>query len=375
VKTKACLFVIWVFSGLHVSALGGQDGRAQDDPDPQAEAVKRALLAKQAEIAGSVVTPCRDRVQAVIKPQIEHDRTCDCFPSESERQVQLTKDHRAEEQALARCDLKGLDVQSAFIDEREGLVRAHLRDMIQKFQGQASAYESWGGDAERGGKEAQDKIGQMLVSNAIEAMIGDMIKTDEKEMTQRIDEVVKHAQGLRDVRRVRTGELKGLVVAMRKELAGKSKVEAKQIILNKLGEMKLAVADVTTVEKRLAKGFADASVPRDDEPFAEQKTQSYLEGEYANLLSITDIAARHGVKDAKVFARAAGVLAFAPDAIDAAAILYNASAIEDNVSGLDKLREAAEQQRAALSAEMKVLVAQRRAIAAERSKIAQSASP
>jgi hypothetical protein len=375
VKAKACLFVACVFSGLHVSALSGQESRAQGAPDPHVEAVKRALAAKQEEIAGSLVTPCKDRVEAVMKPQVEHDTTCDCFPSESARQEQLANDNRVKEQSLARCGLKGLDAQTAYIDEREAAVRTHLRDMIQKFQAQASEYESWGGDAERGEKEARDKIGQMILANAIEAMIGDIIKTDEKEMTRRIDEVVEHARGLRDVRRVRTGQLKELVVALRQELAGKSKAEAKQIILGELRATKLAAGDVSAVEKRLAKGFANASVPRDDEPSAEQKTQFYLEGEYSNLLTAIDIVGRHGVKDAKVFARAAGVLAFAPDAIDTAAILYNASAIEDNLSGLDKLREAAEQQRTALSLEMKVLVARRQAIATERSNIAQNAKP
>ena len=150
VRATACLFIALVVSGLPIFALGRQDGRAPDKPDPQEEAAKRTLAAKQAEITRGVVTPCKGRAEGIMKPQIEHDSTCDCFPSNSERQEQLAKDYRVEAQALARCDLKGLDAQTAYIDEREAAVRAHLREMIQKFQGQASAYQAWGGDAERG---------------------------------------------------------------------------------------------------------------------------------------------------------------------------------------------------------------------------------
>lgn len=375
VKLTGNLFTAGQVVALAIVSFCGKDFPADNTTDARVAAVKRALAAKEEQIATNVVTPCKDRAQAIVQPQIEHDKTCDCFASETDRQEQLARDRRMLEQALARCDLKGLDAQTEYIDERETTVRASLRDMMDKFRDQANAYASWGGDAERGQKEAQDKIAQMILANAIEAMIGDIINTDEKELNRRIDELAKHAQGLRDVRRVRTGELKELVMTMRQELAGKSKAEAKQIILKNLDATKLATGDVVALEKRLAKGIGDASVPRDDEPSAEQTTEAYLESQYATFLTSLDIAGRNGVKDARVFAKTAGLLAFAPDAIDTAAILYNASAIEDNISGLDKLRAAAERQREDLSAEMKELITQRQALAARRNHISQTTAP
>jgi hypothetical protein len=76
-----------------------------------------------------------------------------------------------------------------------------------------------------------------------------------------------------------------------------------------------------------------------------------------------------------MFSKAAGILAFAPDAIDAAAILYNASAVGDNLSGLEQLRAAAEQQRLGLSAEMTTLVHERQAVSAERTVVERAGGP
>jgi len=352
-----------------------EPGRAQGQPNLQLEAMDRSFAAKRAQIVTSVVTPCKDRAEALAGPEEEHEKHCDCFESEAKRQESLSTLHRVTQQALVRCDLIGLDAQIAYIDQREAALRDGLRDMVGKFRAQASAYESWGVDAERGKKEAQDKIGQILIANTAGAMVDDIVDANDELITSRLDDLTKHAESLRDVRRVRTGELKEIVAAMKQELTGKSKAEARQIIVSELNASKLAVDDSADVEKRLAKYIVDASIPRDDEPSAEEKTQSYLEGDYSTLLTAIHVAANHGVKDAKIFATAAGVLAFAPDAIDTAAILYNASAIGDNLSGLDSLRAASEQQRAALSAEFKMLVARRREIETKRSSIAPAVKP
>jgi hypothetical protein len=364
VKAKILVLLGCVSIVLQVKA------RPQVLSDPQLDAARQSFANKQKEILSNVVAPCRDRAEALANREEERQKHCDCFGSQTEQNESLATLHRVTKQAFVRCDLKGLDAQIGYIDQREGAVRATLRDMISKFRANAGAYESWGEDAEKGRKEAQDKISQIVISTTFTAMVGDLTETNEKAMRARVDEVARHAKRLRDVRRARTGELRDLVVAMRKELTGKSQAEAKRIVTDYLNAANVAIADVGSIEKRLADGMT--KFPREDDPSAEEKTQSYLEGDYANLLTAIEIAANHGLKDARVFARAAGILAFAPDAIDAAAILFNAAAVGDNISGLDKLRGAAEQQRATLDAELRILVEQRHEIAAKRGDLAQA---
>ena len=342
-------------------------------PNPSVAITTHAIEAKRAEITRTVVAPCKDPAESTAKRALEHYKTCDCFSNEAERQKTLDAIRLALQQTLARCDVQGLDALLAYIDQREAEVRSKLREAIRTFQAQSSSFTSWGSSAASGEKEAQDKIGQLIVSQSLGAMVDNIIDMNEEELTKRLDGVVSHAESLRDVRRVRTGDLKQFVLALKSELAGMSKAQAKEFVLDELREAQLAVKDAALVEKRVSAGVIDASIPRDNDPSAEEKTQAYLAGGYATLLTDIRVLANHGVKDAKMFSAAAGILAFAPDAIDAAAILYNASAIGDNVSGLDSLSNAAEQQRAALSAEMTTLVAQRRVVSGERVRAKQAA--
>jgi hypothetical protein len=355
--------------------LRAQTTGSQGAADPYVAAVLRAFETKRTEIATTIVGPCKDKANKIAQPAIEHFTTCDCFSNEDERQKALAALRLAAQQSFTKCDLQGLDAQLAYIDQREVAVRAALLDAMRKFEAQSASFALWGKDANSGLKQAQDKIGEILVSGTVGAMVDNIIDVDKEQATQSVEKVIAHAESLRDVRRARTGELYQEVIAMKSELAGTSKAQAKQIILSDLGDTRLAINDVALVEKQVSDAVVKANIPRDEDPSAEEKTNAFLGTEYATLLTGVGVLANHGVKDAKMFSKAAGILAFAPDAIDAAAILYNASAVGDNLSGLEQLRAAAEQQRLGLSAEMTTLVHERQAVSAERTVVERAGGP
>jgi len=347
---------------------------AQETTDTYEAIEMRAFLAKRADITTTLVIPCKASQEAVIQPAVQHYTTCDCFPKEDDRQAALADLRLAEQRALGQCELNGLDAQLSYINRREAAVRDGLRDMVRKFQAQTSSFESLGSDAAEGKSEAEKKIGEMIISNGVGAMVDTIVDTNTEEEAKRIEEMIAHAKSVNVVRSVRTGELEDVVKAMKSELTGKSKDEAKQIVLSKLRAAQKSIKDVAALDKQLSERIVNVSIPRDDEPSSEERTQAYLTGGYAALLTDIKIMANHGVTGVKALEPATGVLALAPDGIDAAAILYKASALGDNLSGLEQLRAAAERQRIVYMAEMSVLVDEHHAIDAERARTKQAAA-
>ena len=331
---------------------------AQTVPVNYSQVVEHRLAEKKKEVDTNVVAPCKGAVETQVKSEETREKTCGCIPT-SELEKSLQRLHQAKDHDVARCDIKGADAELEYINEQEQAHIAHLRALGAQFQQEINGFETSANDAEKGHDEAVKKaeeIGLGYIAQQILALTP-------KENTDRIDSMTKRADQLVDPRRVRGGDLKAWVVALRQQLAGKSNAEAKAVILESLRRSE----DVAQIHKQIIGDLA-RTLPQDGRAVPEEAMRSVLDESYGTIMTGVEIAKDHGVKLAVLLGKATTLLAYAPDAIDTADLLYRSNVLETNLVGLDQLRAAAEEQRNIAEKELKVLVHERRTLEDQRSK-------
>ncbi len=302
-----------------------------------------ALASKKAEVESTVVEPCKTKKEDLIAPKREAARECD----KCSAQLAII-----EKQALARCDIAGINERIADVDERKDAVIARFETLARQFQQQAQSNEVLSDEIKDGETEAEATFAEALVGQTMDKLLnlapGKQIK------------LIEAAEGrLSEVRapsRVVKGELGAFVAEMKAELAGKSKAEAKAIIVARLEKVKLLVAGVRTVN--LAQGQI-ASQNLDRVIGAKPNvTGEALDVAYASLVTGLQIAKEQSAKSIATIAsdHVLAVLGYAQDTIKISEVFGNLYQLQQNVEGLSSLAAAAESQRKTAKLELDYLV-------------------
>jgi hypothetical protein len=348
-----------LLAGLLVPAMAAvaqaQDQACKAGPQLRAVTALEARLAKERTQAGQAVAQCVADVEARTAKGVQEIN--DCGPcSAADKEQNLAQLREIKERTLKKCQSKRVEAESASLAREKATHLARQRQLRDQFQGLTRGYGSWGKDAQAGFDDTEKKIGELVLMPVFAVMA-----TQPNEVAlERVDELRARTSSLRDVRRVKTGELREFVVSIQGELRGKSKDQAKRIVFDRLRGERRYIEDLSTVEERLAPFMARATLSDDAKGATEHELAPALEVSYQAILGGTEIAYTHGVKAVGSLAKAAGVLALFPDMIDAAVLLLRGHAGQANLDGLDQLQAAAELQRSVTACELQVLIAARK---------------
>lgn len=321
-----------------------------------------ALAAKQTDVELTIVGPCKAKKEKLIAP--ERKRLQDCPKCQS----QLPQLANIERQALARCDMDGLDARIADIDERKNTVIARLETLLRQFQQQAQSNQALSDEIKDGQIEAEATFTEAAVGQIMDKLLN-LAPEKQIEMIQAAEERLKE---VRAPSAVKKGELGAFVAEMRAELAGKSKAEAREIILARLQRVRLLVAGVRSVN--LAQGQIAAHNLDKVIGAKPDVTGEVLEAAYASLVTGLEIAKDQSAKSVETIVKLNHVLGYAPDTIKIGAVFANLHQLEQNVDGLSSLTSAAESQRKTGKSELDYLLKVHRELVAERHDVEQVAS-
>lgn len=303
-----------------------------------------ALVSKKAEVESTVVKPCKTKKENLIAPERERLKECDKCKG------QLPQLAIIEKQALARCDIAGIDERIADVDERKDAVIARLGTLIKQFQQQTQSNEVLSDEIKDGEIEAKTTFTEAAVGQTMDKLLN---WAPEKQIG-----LIKAAEGrLTEVRapsRVINGELGAFVVEMKAELAGKSKAEARAIILARLDKVKLLVAGVKTVN--LAQGEIASHNLDKVMGVRPDATGEVLDVAYASLVTGLQIVEDQSAKSVATIVKLNHVLGYAQDTVKISAVFGNLYQLQQNVDGLSSLAAAAENQRKTAKSELDYLV-------------------
>jgi len=345
---------------------------AQDNSgEPQLRDQVRQRIVAQMNMANNAAATCKRQVRTQVNNEKQRELHCGCFGSAAAQQASIQGLLEVGQQAMARCELKGLKVKEALLKRLEDEHVARMRRLLGQFQTQATAFDAWTREAQDGAKEAYAKITDMEVG----AIAAELTAASTAAIEKRLDLMLDKAVSLRDPRRVRSTELKSFVLTLRDELRGKTRDEVKGIILARLAESRQGIRDFAGIREQLSSGIARAAVPKPGENPSGEALRSWLDASYSGILASVQFAEEHGSKAVLGWSRAAGVLGMAPDLIDTAAILYRTSVVGSNIEGLEQLRSAAEAERGRQHLELTVVVGLRRELEQQRQQFERDAKP
>src|SRR6266700_319323 len=322
-------------------------------------------------MANNAAATCKRQVRTQVTNEKKRELHCGCFGYAAAQQASIQGLLEVGQQAMARCELKGLKVKEALLKRLEDEHVARMRRLLGQFQTQATAFDAWTREAQDGAKEAYAKITDMEVG----AIAAELTAASTAAIEKRLDLMLDKAVSLRDPRRVRSTELKSFVLTLRDELRGKTRDEVKGIILARLAESRQGIRDFAGIREQLSSGIARAAVPKPGENPSGEALRSWLDASYSGILASVQFAEEHGSKAVLGWSRAAGVLGMAPDLIDTAAILYRTSVVGSNIEGLEQLRSAAEAERGRQHLELTVVVGLRRELEQQRQQFERDAKP
>lgn len=359
---------------LAVGSLWSQTSADQASPDgvvvakttvresPPASLV-RAIENKKAEIASTVVEPCKKKKEDMIAPERKRMEPCpDC-------QGQLAQLAIVEKQAKIRCDVSGLDQRIVDIDERKGAVIDRFKTLVDRFRQQAQSNQVLSDEIKDGETEAIVTFKEAAAGQIMDKLLNGL-PNDQIKMIQAAEE---RMGGVKAVSRVTKGELGAIVAEMKAELAGKSKAEARAIIVAKLEKVKEIVADV-----RIANSAQGLIVSHNLDKVLGAKpdvTGDMLNAAYAGLVTSVQIAKDQSSASLANIVKLNSVLGYAQDTIKISAVFGNLYQLHQNVDGLSSLAAAAENQRRTAKMELDYLVQVRADLVRQRDEANRAAGP
>jgi hypothetical protein len=346
----------WGIAALMAQLLiaGVANAQTQDWCQGACKDAKERLVERLAAVDKAAVESCRANVQRQYQTLKRKEETCNCYsPAQLVEMLQELARHR--DNGLGACTAEGPKAQLSFIAQQEKDHVARLRTLIAQFQTQTRNLEALGNDAEQGIRDAWGKITEVTFA----ALLSAIIDGSQADVERRIDDMLARAGGMKNPRGVRKGDLKEWVDALRHDLKGKSKAEAKAMIIESLKTARPRTQDLAAIDKQLA--ALDAKL-LGDAVRRESSTGSdiALDQAYASVLTGLQIAQNHGVRSVATLAKSGTLLAAVPQAIDVIEFGGRILVIGQNIEGVDRLYAAAEQQRTAASMEYRLLVDQRR---------------
>ena len=232
-----------------------------------------------------------------------------------------------------------------------------LRD---QFLRQASSFEAWGKDAEKGYDETYKKIQEL----SLVAIGGALNALTDKIIDARIDRMMAKATSLKEVRYVKKEELKTFIEGFRNDLKNTAPAQAKEYVLAKLRSEKLHVGAITDVADKFVEVRAKDVVNENAVTF-----DTVMESTYGGIIAGTQVAIGYGVAEVQILSRAQvalGVLGLAPQAMEASFLLWEASVQGANIDAMETLQRLAEQQRVEASQTLKYVVQEQKELEALR---------
>ncbi len=313
-----------------------------------------AVENESGDVYASVVLPCREKKEQIIAAERQREESC------AECQAQLPQLAIVETQAMSRCDIKGYDARIADIDR-------HIDTEIERFKKLAAAFEQQARSSEALGEEIKEGETEAEATFA-EAAAGKIMDWAPEKQIDMIDATEKMMQGGKDVRRATRGELGAFVAEMRAELRGKSKREARAILLKKLEQARRLTDRIKAVNftsQELAANNIDkvAGIKSDT-------TSKVLDEAYGALVTGLSIAKDQSVKSLQEIVKLNGVLGYSQDTVKIGQVFGNLNQLSRNVDGLSSLAQAAESQRVIAKAEMDYLVQKRKILVEQRDEAA-----
>lgn len=330
-------------------------------------ALVRAIENKKDEINATVVEPCKKKRKDTIDNQRKQSESCG--PCNEKLDM-------IQNQAYARCEIRGLDERIADLDERKKAVIARLETLLRQFQQQAQSNEALCDEIKNGETEAEAVFLDAAVGHVMDYVLN---LPPDKQV-----EMLKAAEGrlanVSAVTRVQKGELGAFVAEMRAELAGKSKAEARAIVVARLDRVKMLVAGIRAAN--LASGQVASHNLDEVMGTKPDVTGERLDAAYASLLTslqvVKDQSAENLAKAVKldhVLGYTQHALGYGEDAVKISAVFGNLYQLYQNVDGLSSLQAAAESQRKTAKFELDYLVKTREKLAEERSQKQTFATP
>lgn len=325
-----------------------------------------ALSDKAADVYTKIVFPCRDEKQKVIAKERQDLEKC------SECRAQLPDLVRIEKAAMARCDIKGYDQRIADIDGRIDQLVQQLKTLNTRFLGLAQSNATLTEEIKAGETEAMATFTEAAVGDIMDYVLN---YAPDKQI-ELIEAAEARMQEVKDVRRVTKRELGTFVAEMRAELQGKSKSEARAILLAKLQRVKLlanGIKEVNFASGEIASHNIDHVMGVKSEPSAELIDTAY--GALVTNLQIVQHETEKKLLDVIVLNH---VLGYSRDAIKIGLVFANLNQLGKNVDGLASLSRAADSQRKIAKSQLDYLIKQRKALVEERAEsesVANEAKP
>jgi len=336
------------------------------------ETLQGRLIRERAESAGRAAADnCIRKVAVQLDEEKDREIKCDCPISPAERQAIIRKLLEVGRQAKVRCEMKGVDAQIAFIRKTEDEHLTRLKRMLEQFQGQVGRFEAWEDEAGRGLEEAYRKIDDLELGT----LASELTAAGTEAIERHLESMFEKAGVMLDPRHARTGVLKQFINTLRADVRGKSREEAKRIILGRLEGARHEVGDFAGINEHVAGRLAPAVLLSHGENSSGELLRSSLDESYAGILLAVQFAEEHGSKAVASLGKAAGVLGLLPDMIDAASILYRASVVGLNLDGLEQLRSAAESGRKIQQQDLAALAGMRGDLDRKRHELEQEAQP
>jgi hypothetical protein len=335
----------------------------------QAPAARASVIEKQwvarnkADVQRSIVDRCEREVEIKVQAAESTIAACPCSASDKQRKVLALQESKI--RAFARCRKTGVDAQIAYIINEENARLAALEHLTAQFSAQARSYNEWAADSLAAYDKSIDKLGELTLTTIATALLD----LTAEAFTHRIDAMLGRITNLREPRRVRTTELKEFVLSLHDELKGKSKVEAKATILERLKTGRKSISDLAALGGRLSTDAARIAGSHPTGPASaesESELKTVLDESYETILTAVRLAQTHGALAVTTLSKTASILALVPDMIDTAALLYRVGVSQNNIEGLDSLATATELQRQTKTTSLTVLVQERRMLEMQR---------
>lgn len=319
-------------------------------------AVEKRLKKEEQRLALQVVQPCKTEVQRKAKEGQKVISGCPC--PESERQQKTARLQLAIESATRQCELKAIERLIAVVDEERTSQISKLKSIKSQFETQMNSYITLTKELTKQYDETLEKIEQLFLGAIMETLMAGGAAAAE----HRVDQVIERFKSVRDVRRVRKDELKSYIVSLRSQLTGKSREEAKRIMLRTLREEKKAIEDFEAVGRTVGRELLKISVSEIENGPVDQQLKQELELSYGVLLTSLELAVNHGIKTVRTVGKAAGILGLAPEMLDAATTLWAIAVQTTELEALDRLEAVSRTERQRVTAELDALIKTKRAL-------------
>lgn len=304
------------------------------------------------------VQKCTQKIDEKAQQGFESIDSCgEC--NEEVKQNNRAQLERIANRARLKCMLSGLDAKIAFVDEERKAKIAVLKKLRDQYILQVKNYEEWNAEIK---KNLDDALKQLL-QTSFSIVTDALLDGTEKEVDQKIDKLISKVGKYKDARRFKDKDLRIFLHGMRQELRGKSKEEAKAIILDRLEAVKREIHDIDRLKD--ANDITDAINVLEADP-ADDKFREKFEAAYKLIITGSELVKEHSAKALGALSKGLGVIALAPDAMNAGFLVWTASIDNANIVALDGLRDASTQKLQILSRDISDIISRENELKQER---------